>query len=162
MNFNKSPLLAICLVFTFSSFSWCEAFNGRLVSVEIVGSESSSNESEEFRSEKAIDNDFYSRWSSEHTEEPQWLLLDMGRDYTINAVAIAWEAATARIYKIQTSLDGSNWKDVYQVNDGDFGIEVISFPATKARYVRIYCVERTTEYGYSIHEIRLYKKGKVI
>ena len=156
MKCNTILLVAVCFIFVVSSFCWAEQSGKKLIPVEIISAEASSVENEDLTQEKSIDNDFLTRWASEYGDLPQWLVLDMGVDNVINTIAIAWEAAAARVYEIQVSLDGSDWKNICEVSNGEAGIDIISFPSIRARYVRIYCIERTTEYGYSIHEVKLF------
>lgn len=55
-----------------------------------------------------------------------WLLVDLGKAYTINKVVLNWEGAYGKAYKIQTSTDGKNWTTVKNVTDGKGGEETIT------------------------------------
>ncbi|OGS03131.1 MAG: hypothetical protein A2339_05045 [Elusimicrobia bacterium RIFOXYB12_FULL_50_12] len=104
--------------------------------------------------QKAFDNDTSTRWSSQHGSDPQWLCIDYKTPRTINKVTIRWEAAYARAYKIQTSLDGHTWTDVFSTTDGDGGTDIITFDPAECRYLRVYGTQRANvSWGYSIWEI---------
>ena len=140
----------------FSALGLSEAASGKLNSLAIVEVKASSAENEDLAAGKAIDGDLGSRWASEYGEGAQWLMIDLSSSREINTVVIAWELAAALAYKVQTSSDGSNWNDAVEIYDGEAGIEVVALSGVTARYIRVYCLERTSEYGYSILEIAAY------
>jgi hypothetical protein len=100
----------------------------------------------------AFDGDTATRWESQWTD-PQWLDADYGAPRWIDRVTIRWENAYAKSYKVQTSLDGTAWTDVYTTVSGDGGVDVATFPVVQARHVRVYATERGTSWGYSIWEM---------
>ena len=102
----------------------------------------------------AVDGDASTRWGSEHSD-PQWISVDLGATYDLSRVRLNWEAAYARSYEIQASTDGADWAPVYSTTDGDGGIDDVEV-AGEARYVRIYCAERGTQWGYSLWELNVY------
>ena len=118
---------------------------------------SSGNETDAMAAKYAVDGDNGTRWSSNFVDDA-WLLVDLGKAYTINKVVLNWEGAYGKAYKIQTSTDGKNWTTVKNVTDGKGGEETITFDATKARYVRMQGVERALPYGYSLWEMSVYTK----
>ena len=101
----------------------------------------------------AIDTNLETRWESQHgLDDAEWLQVDLGTVYTVNGYKILWEAASAKEYKIQVSLDGTNWDDVVEVKDGK-GAESREgkFDAANAKYIRLYCTKKVLElYGYSV------------
>lgn len=103
----------------------------------------------------AFDGDDTSRWSSAFSD-PQWLSVDMGAPTMINGARLLWEAAFARSYKLQVSLDGSTWTDVYSMDKGAGGEEIIKLAPVNARYVRMYGMTRGTQFGYSIYSFEVY------
>ncbi len=107
----------------------------------------------------AIDGNGGSRWESVHSAaDPQWLQVDLGATYKMNAFKVVWETAAAKDYEIQVSADGSNWTTAHSVTDGVNGdIREASFDSVaEGRYVRVYCTTKTTGYGYSIYELEVY------
>lgn len=105
----------------------------------------------------AIDGDSSTRWESEW-EDNQWLKVDLGGMYTITGFKINWDWAAAKAYKVQVSADGVNWSNVYAKTSGGNSAKVsYTFKNAKsARYIRIYCTERVSEYGNSIADFEAY------
>ena len=108
----------------------------------------------EMRGENAVDGNEATRWASEFTD-PQWIQLDLGEPRTVSEVTIEWEAAYARRYQVSISSDALKWQTVFTEEQGDGGKDVISFASQTTRYVRVMCIERATEWGCSIMEIRM-------
>jgi len=108
--------------------------------------------------DKAIDGDMDTRWGSEYAD-PQWLYLDLGRKYEINMIHIYWENAYASLYAIQESDNSQNWEDVFRINKKDGKADCIYFDVPLiTRYIRLYGIERGTEWGYSVWELEI--RGK--
>jgi len=95
------------------------------------------------------------RWSSEFSD-PQWIAVDLGRAERISRVVLDWEAAYAKAYTIEISLDGQTWKEAYRTSSGKGGRETIRFAPTEARWVRMAGTQRGTEYGYSLWELGVF------
>ncbi|MBN1384742.1 MAG: glycoside hydrolase family 3 C-terminal domain-containing protein [Elusimicrobia bacterium] len=124
-----------------------------ITSEEVMSAESSS-ESGGNAALNAMDENYETRWESSHKVDPAWLKINLKKKKEISSIKIVWEAASAKVYEIQVSKDGSDWKNVATVNDGAEGEErIIKFEPVKTKYVRIYGKERTTKWGYSIWEI---------
>jgi len=104
----------------------------------------------------ATDGNAASRWSSQYSDS-EWISVDLGLAYTINRVALRWESAYGRGYKLQVSNDASAWSDVYSTTAGDGGVDDITLttPAS-GRYLRMLGTQRVTEYGYSLFELEVY------
>lgn len=108
----------------------------------------------------AVDGDPSTRWSSLRLD-PQWIAVDLGAPTIINRVDLQWEAAYAKAFAIQTSLDGKTWTNVYSTRDGSGDAQSITFAPISARHVRVLGTKRATEYGYSLFSFEVYapKKG---
>ncbi|MFA0961509.1 discoidin domain-containing protein [Roseivirga sp. BDSF3-8] len=115
---------------------------------------SSSSEGAGLGAANAVDGDLATRWSSNFSD-PQWIQVDLQNTYDISSVALQWEAAAAASYRIEVSADGSNWNQVYSTTSGDGGLDSLSLSGT-GRYIRMYGTSRTTPYGYSLYEFRVY------
>lgn len=63
---------------------------------------------------------------------------DYGKPTAMNHVRLKWETAHGKDYRIQTSNDNEVWSTVATVTDGDGGDDVVWFPRTTARLVRLY------------------------
>lgn len=112
---------------------------------------------EKLESSKAFDNDKSTRWSGQ-AKDPQWIMADLGKSVTINKIKICWESAFATSYEILTSNNKRDWKRVYFNDNGSGGEELVNFKSVKARYVKLNCMKRALQFGYSIFEIMIYKK----
>jgi hypothetical protein len=115
---------------------------------------SSSNESATFPASNAVDNDPATRWSSAFSD-PQWVQVDLGKNYNLNHVSLNWEASAAKAYQIQTSTDGTNWTTAYTNTNGTS--EHIDAPVSgTARYVRVNGTARQSQYGYSLYDLKVW------
>jgi beta-galactosidase len=103
----------------------------------------------------AVDGILGSRWSSAFVD-PSWIDVDLGSAQTIDRVVLRWQDSYGVAYQIQVSSDNQNWTTVYTQTAGQGGDEDIRFPATTARYVRMYGTQRATQYGYSLWEFEVY------
>jgi hexosaminidase len=115
----------------------------------------SSTEKAGFEPGKAVDGDPLTRWSSARVDD-QWWQVDLGRARAVDAVDIDWEAAFARQYLIQTSLDGVDFSDAAAVTISSRGAKRTEFPVRSARYVRVLGVDRATVYGISFWNAQVF------
>ena len=116
----------------------------------------SSVESDEYLASNAVDGDGTTRWASEFADN-QNLIVDLWQSYTISTVKVAWEATYASQFQVQVSNDNTTWTTVYENYNATGGTQTIEFTPVSARYVKIYCIKRATEYGFSIYEFEIYK-----
>ncbi|MGW4466211.1 ThuA domain-containing protein [Micromonospora sp. NPDC004704] len=103
----------------------------------------------------AVDGNPSTRWASEHLVDPQWLTVDLGAEYDLDRVRLAWEAAYASAYDVQTSTDGTTWTRIHGTASGDGGVDDLAVTGT-GRYLRVYGTARATEWGYSLYDINVY------
>ncbi|WP_433794558.1 discoidin domain-containing protein [Actinoplanes sp. CA-252034] len=113
----------------------------------------SASEGDPWLPANAIDGDRSSRWSSGFSD-PQWIRVDLGRDWQISEVVLVWEHAYGTAYRVETSTDGRSWSRVYATTTGTGGTVKIS-EKTVARHLRVYGTERVGSYGYSLLEIEI-------
>ncbi|MEV1287483.1 penicillin acylase family protein [Micromonospora sp. NPDC049679] len=106
---------------------------------------------------RAVDGDPGTRWASSWTDN-QSITVDLGSVRRIGRVALAWEAAYARSYRIEVSTDGGGWRPVWATTAGDGGRDTLAFAATDARYVRMVGLTRGTGYGFSLWEFEVYPR----
>src|SRR5690349_17809626 len=102
----------------------------------------------------AVDGNPGTRWSSAFAD-PQWLQVDLGSSQTISRVELNWETAAARAFQIQTSANGTSWTSIYSTTTATGGNQSLTVSGT-GRYVRMYGTQRTTGYGYSLWEFKVY------
>ncbi|MFF6777110.1 discoidin domain-containing protein [Streptomyces sp. NPDC012637] len=115
----------------------------------------SSTEATGLEAGKAVDGQTNTRWASAEGADPQWLRVDLGAPAALSRVRLDWEAAYARAYRVQGSLDGTTWNDLHTTTTGDGGTDETAVTGT-ARYVRVYGTQRATPYGYSLWEFKVY------
>jgi hypothetical protein len=75
----------------------------------------------------------------------------------LSHIELQWERAAAKAFSVEVSTDGKTWKKVFVKKNGDGKPETIRFAPTPARWVRVTGTERTTQFGYSIWEIGVYR-----
>lgn len=109
--------------------------------------------------DKAVDANGTTRWSSAYANN-QSIYVDLGATYNVNRVRLAWESAYARDYQVQVSTNGTTWttiKDVWNKTSASAD-DHTGLNAT-ARYVKVYCINRATSYGFSLYELEVYGTG---
>lgn len=102
--------------------------------------------------ENAVDGDGNTRWGSEHSDS-QWFRLDLGKRCKITSVTIDWETAYAADYDIEVSSDGNEWLTMFRQRGLSAPGKVRHPISAACRYIRINCLRRATQYGYSIIEM---------
>lgn len=110
--------------------------------------------------ENVLDGDLTAtRWESVHGEGVQWLEIVLPEAADVYQMQIVWEAASAAQYRVYFSVsDDGPWEQVYDGTSTQ-GARTDIFSPDKimsVKRIRIECVERTTQYGYSIYEIALF------
>ncbi|MHB8841324.1 MAG: discoidin domain-containing protein [Candidatus Aquicultor sp.] len=116
----------------------------------------SSVEAGGYESEKAVDGDMSTYWSSQYSD-PQSYIVDLGSATDIGKVVLKWETAYAKNYEIRVSNDTSSWKMVASVTNSDGNIDTVTLPVgTNARYVSMHGTQRATGWGYALWEFEVY------
>ncbi|WP_213450819.1 DUF1996 domain-containing protein [Rhizomonospora bruguierae] len=105
----------------------------------------------------AVDGNLGTRWSSAFSD-PQWIQVDLGGTATVNRVVLAWEAAYATAYTVQTSTNGSAWTTIYSTTTGTGGTQTLNANGS-GRYVRVSTTRRATQYGVSLWEFQVFGTG---
>ena len=112
-----------------------------------------------------VDGELDTRWSSINNlenESKQWIQLDLGEEKSIYDIAIYWEEAFAKNYKIQISLDNETWTNIINVGATkaeliDILLKPTQLESVQARYIRIYCTQPYNyNLGYSIWELGIF------
>jgi beta-mannanase len=115
-----------------------------------------SNENTTNIAAKAVDGNGTTRWSSAYSNN-QSLTVDLGANYNVNRVRIAWEAAYARDYQIQFSTNNSTWTTIRSVTGkASAAADDYTGLTGQARWVRVNCITRATVYGFSFFELEVY------
>jgi beta-glucanase (GH16 family) len=114
----------------------------------------SSTENATFPAANATDGNTGTRWSSAFSD-PQWIRVDLGATHTVSRALLNWEAAYGRACQLQVSGDATTWTTIWSTTTGTGGIQDLPVSGS-GRYVRLYCTQRATQYGYSLWEFQVY------
>ena len=120
----------------------------------------SSVEAPQFSPANAVDGDPSTYWSSQYRDDA-WLAVDLGAPGKFAGINIIWEVAYAKAFAVQTSNDGQTWTDVYQTAEGKGGTTEINLPGAVARYIRVVCTRRGTQWGNAIRELMVLPEAGV-
>lgn len=101
----------------------------------------------------AIDGFMATRWSSDFKDN-QWWMVDFGREQRLARINLNWETGYARSYRILLSTDQAEWAEVFSETNGRGGAVSVNFDPQPARYVKVDCIERATQWGSSLFEIQ--------
>ncbi|HEX4352829.1 MAG TPA: discoidin domain-containing protein, partial [Polyangiales bacterium] len=112
---------------------------------------SSATETPAMASPFAIDGDPKTRWGGPFAGE-HWLQVDLGSVASIGGVKLQWDSGFAASYRILASVDGQEWRTVFETADGQGGIDYVFFSAIDARYLRLAPVPLSADWGVSLFE----------
>ena len=113
----------------------------------------------------AVDDDSSTRWGGNYKTDPNkdsaWIYVDLGAVITIDSVFINWEHSGAKEYYVQTadvaSDNDQGWTNVAHITDGNaWEKRSIKIAQTQARFVRVRCIKRISDFSYSIFELEVY------
>jgi hypothetical protein len=116
----------------------------------------SSIEDDTLPASQAVDGSTTTRWASTEGVDPQWIRVDLGQPATIRRVKLNWEAAYAKVYRIEVSDNGTDFRTVKEVADGNGAVDDLTGLTAHGRYVRLVGTQRGTSYGYSLWELEVY------
>jgi hypothetical protein len=110
-----------------------------------------------FAAEKAVDGNMATSWTSA-SADPQWIRVDLGAVYAVTGVALTWDAASAKAYRVEISSDDTNWSVLASRANMGTGARTDELKdlTAKGRYVRVYCTARTTRKGCSLLELAVF------
>ena len=110
-----------------------------------------------WRAARATDADPGSRWESAPGPGTQWVRIDLGGVRAVDRLRLRWDKAYARAYRVQTSMDGANWTDVYATRSGNGGVDDLERLGGSGRYLRVLATQPASDTGgYSLWEIKAY------
>jgi chitosanase len=117
----------------------------------------SSQRGPEWAAAEAADADTGSRWASADGPGTQWVRVDLGAVRAVDRVWLRWGEGYARAFRVQVSVDGANWTDVYATRAGDGGTDDLKQLRGSGRYVRVLATQRgRSTGGYAISDLRVY------
>lgn len=105
-----------------------------------------------------VDGNLSNRWVSAKNSGNirEWVQVDLGRSYAINRVALHWNPRFAKVYEIQTSLNGSNWTTIYTTLNSDGDVDNLTGLSGTGRYIRMVGIQSSSVEGYYLKEFEVY------
>ncbi|CAH1193086.1 Beta-galactosidase [Paenibacillus allorhizoplanae] len=107
----------------------------------------------------AIDDDASTKWTANGSSLPQWIQVDLGKNYSLIGFKMLWEMkAAAYKYYIEVSTDGVNWDKAIDrsANTTPNGAEETVLADSRGRYVRLKIVDNITDnYWASLYEFKV-------
>jgi Exo-beta-D-glucosaminidase Ig-fold domain/F5/8 type C domain/Glycosyl hydrolase 2 galactose-binding domain-like/Glycosyl hydrolases family 2/Mannosidase Ig/CBM-like domain len=107
-----------------------------------------------YEASRAVDGSVETRWAS-RTAGTQWLRVDLGRSRVIGKVMVRWGSGYATACAVQVSDDAASWRTVCDEADGAGKAAIFTFPATRARFVRL-VVTAAHSASYFLRELGVY------
>ncbi|MGA2857449.1 MAG: discoidin domain-containing protein [Candidatus Sulfotelmatobacter sp.] len=104
----------------------------------------SSERGPEWRAAFAVDDNGETQWAPALGGGPQWLAVDLGETESVSRVELVW-GGTVKSYAIEVSSNGVIWKTVRAAERGHRRLDIVRFPPTPARWVRVSIHECTSE-----------------
>jgi hypothetical protein len=99
----------------------------------------------------------------------QWIYVDLGAPCKVRSVVLRWGRNYPLSHKVQVSMDGGasaetglveGWTDIHETLDGKGGVERITLPETRARYVRMQMSQKAKAgSGYELSAFEVYGVG---
>jgi hypothetical protein len=116
------------------------------------------------------DGDTLTRWGSGWTDS-EWAYIDFGAATTFDSIAIWWEHSNAKEYLIQTSNTATSndqgWTTIFHPTNDTATINNVNTLSvhryfklatpSNSRYLKIRGILRHYQWGYSIHEVQVFK-----
>ncbi|MER7283630.1 chitosanase [Dactylosporangium sp. NPDC000244] len=103
---------------------------------------------------RAVDGKTSTRWTTSG-RGAQWLRVDLGAVSAVSRVRLSWGSAFAKVYRLETSADGSTWTPLYATGAGDGKTDDIAGLGGTGRYVRLTATPRGTK-GLALGELEVY------
>lgn len=111
----------------------------------------------------AVDGNESTMWGAGTRDINQWLTVDLGEEYLIKKSELLFEKETDWKYKIEASLDNSNWEIIYDGSNDTRKdkLRINSFPESKirARYIKVSIIGLSSEFPLAnpqIQELRVF------
>lgn len=100
----------------------------------------------------AIDADPTTRWGGAFSAD-HWLQIDLSAEANVGGMVIRWDSGFAANYRVLASVDGQNWRTMFETTDGQGGVDYVFFPTVRARYLRLASTPLNAELGVSVFEL---------
>ena len=132
------------------------------VNLAIYKASSSSGDEGGNLSTYANDGNNATRWSGPKASANAWWQVNLGQESQIRTIRIIWESSYSTSFKIQTSDNGSSWKDVSTFSNNKPGVQILNLPENiKAKYIRLQSISKVNSYGISMFEFQVFEEANV-
>ncbi|OMF15190.1 hypothetical protein BK131_09855 [Paenibacillus amylolyticus] len=96
----------------------------------------------ESKKEHLVDGKSDTHWTATAgvtTEQPQWVMIDLGEDYNLSGTEITWRENTVVKYMIETSADQQAWTNVVNQSENADSKQIadLTFQQNDVRYIRL-------------------------
>lgn len=113
----------------------------------------------QFDPKYAIDDNVSTRWASEEYKPNQeYLFVDLKQPYYVSEIIINWEYAYATKFAIQYSQDGQKFYTLQEIQNNKKLNNRIKFNPITFKYLKLLCIQKATQYGYSVYELQCFNK----
>jgi hypothetical protein len=88
--------------------------------------------------------------------DPQWVVLDLGRNREYGGLSIAWDGERyAKAYRVEVSVDRATWTTVHETATGHGRVDYLYTPDAESRYIRIALPAGGNDVGYGIRDVAI-------
>lgn len=108
---------------------------------------------------KAVDGNAATRWASTGGNDMsgQTITFTLDETHILNGIVLDWTPnARAKDYHIEVSDDGTEYRTVATVTNSEPGLNVHTFDACTAKYVRVVCDQKLNTFAASLTEAEIY------
>lgn len=103
-----------------------------------------------------LDQDPATLWKSEPQPQAQWVLIDLRKNQEYGGLVIAWDRTDyATAFRVQVSIDGTHWDDVYTTTSANGSQDYIYMPDAESRFIRLDLQRSSRGQGYGISSIAI-------
>jgi F5/8 type C domain/Bacterial alpha-L-rhamnosidase 6 hairpin glycosidase domain len=107
-----------------------------------------------FEPVRAVDASPTTQWKSEAVPDPQWLVLDFGRNREYGGLIVDWDPEDfALAYEVEVSSDGTAWTRAFHTETGKGGRAYVYMPDAESRFVRLALERSSRGRGFGIADV---------
>jgi F5/8 type C domain/Bacterial alpha-L-rhamnosidase 6 hairpin glycosidase domain len=107
-----------------------------------------------FEPGRAVDASPTTQWKSEDGPDPQWLVLDFGRNREFGGLVVNWDPEDFAVtYGVEVSSDGIAWTRAFHTETGRGGRAYVYMPDAESRLVRLALERSSRGRGFGIADI---------
>jgi hypothetical protein len=93
-------------------------------------------------------------WHSEKQAQSE-IIIALPKVWELGGLALTWAGDYAKKYSISFSENNQDWKQVININDGNGKVDMDYIQPTRAKYIKINCLESATGNGFGLADVEL-------